>query len=250
MFRVVFISVAVIALQAGGAIAQVPETASPAQTLLQPPAIEVPAEGTMIRRPGFYAAGGVLVAPPMFFDALNDKAFATFPPIPAPWATVGIRRENDVSWQTSFLLVPLHDSHDSLFNQSLLSTVGLDIDRISTNRLANSEWDLRWQVGLRIVGVGFDWIPLPLAIGPHAGLRWEHPLQGGLSAYGWGDAGVLPSLYKGVPLADFRGELGLTWRPAALPGLSLSVAGFNEFAGVFVAGFMTPGIKVRLAWNF
>jgi hypothetical protein len=251
MCRIALIAAAVIALPVGAAVAQVPETPSPAQTLLQQPSVEMPAdEGLTIRHPGWYAAGGVLVAPPMLFDATDSKPFSTLAPIPAPWATLGFRRANDVSWQTSFLLVPLHAPHNSFFENPMLSTVGLDVDRISTNRSANPEWDLRWQVGLRIVGVGVDYMPLPLAIGPHVGLRWEHPLQGGLSVYGWGDVGVLPSLFEGIPLVDLRGELGFTWRPVKRPGLSFSVAAFNECAGIVVAGFMTPGIKFRLAWNF
>src|SRR5262245_64817297 len=100
MCRTKLIVVAVVALQAGAAVAQVPETASPAQTLLQQPAVEIPQEATT-RCPGLYAAGGVLIAPPMLLDA-TDGTFGVLAPIPAPWATVGFRRANDVSWQSSF----------------------------------------------------------------------------------------------------------------------------------------------------
>jgi hypothetical protein len=109
---------------------------------------------------------------------------------------------------------------------------------------------MRWQIGLRIVGIGIDGIPLPLALGPHVGLRFEWPLSPGLSLFAWPDVGVLPSLFEGIPLVDLRGELGLIWRPARVPGLSLSFSAFNEAAGFGFAGFMTPGLKARLAWNF
>jgi len=251
MCRIALIAAAVITVHAGAAVAQVPESPSPAQTLLQQPSVEMRAdEGPTIRRPGWYAAGGVLVAPPLLFDAVDKPGIAALPPIPSPWTTLGFRTANDVSWQSSFLLVPLYDQSSWLFQDKFLSTIGLDLDRISTNRSSNPELDRRWQVGLRVVGLGFDWIPLPLAMGPHVGMRWERPMQNGFSPYAWADLGLLANFENGFPLLDLRGELGFNWRPAAHPGLSISVALFNENVGFVVAGFMTPGIKVGLRWNF
>src|SRR5207244_7960064 len=129
---------------------------------------------------------------------------AALPPLPSPWPTVGFHRANDVSWQTSFLLVPILNSDDWLFRNGLPSTIGLDIDRISTNRSSNPAFDVRWQLGLRVIGVGWNFIPIPVAMGPHAGIRWEHPVREGLSTYGWGDVGLLPNFGNGLPLGDLR----------------------------------------------
>src|SRR5262245_46190337 len=127
MCRIKLIVAVVIALHAGAAVAQVTETPSPAQALLQQPAVEVPQDVTT-RHPGLYAASGVLIAPPILFDA-TDGMFGATPPIPAPWATVGFRRASDVSWQTSFLLVPIGSFRDSLFRNGFTGTIGLDFDR-------------------------------------------------------------------------------------------------------------------------
>jgi hypothetical protein len=206
----------------------------------------------LLHSSGWYAAAGVLVAPPILADTSGNRfGSGVFAPLPSPWATIGYRRTNDVAWQTSFLLVPLFDSTGTVFGRPYaISTVGLDVDRISTDHSPWSQIDLRWQLGLRIVGIGLYGIPLPFALGPHAGLRIEWPLAHGLSIQGWSDVGVLPSLFYGIPLVDLRGELGLAWRPPRLPGLSLGLSGFNEAAG-FAGGFlMTPGIKARFAWNY
>src|SRR5439155_27216853 len=151
------------------------------------------------------------------------KAHA-FLPIPSPWAAIGYRAANDVSWQMSYLLVPLVNPDARNF---VLSTVGLDIDRISTNRSPWADFDLRWQCGLRIVGFGVNGVPIPLALGPHVGLRFERALRAsGLSLHAWSDVGVLPSIMRGFPLVDLRDEVGLTWRPARFPGLCLSLGFF------------------------
>ena len=211
-------------------------------------------EEQWVHRSGWYGDAGVLVAPPILFAAGGRGESwnsGVLPPVPSPFATIGFRRANDVAWQASFMLVPLIDSHSSLFNQPVfLSTTGLDIDRISTNRSPWTSVDLRWDVGLRVVGIGVDGIPIPVAMGPHAGLRFEYPLAGGLFLNGWADVGVLPSFFEGIPLVDLRNELGLTWRPQHRPGLAVSISLFNEAVGIGSGGFMTPGIKARLAWNF
>ncbi len=213
----------------------------------------MPAEsaGDPTRHPGWYAAGGVLVAAPIFFDSLGNGDSSVLLPLPSPWAALGYRRANDVSWQASFLLVPLYQRNDFLFNQPYaLSAVGWDLDRISTNRSSALGFDLRWQVGLRAVGVGLYGVPLPIGIGPHAGLRAERQVGEGFSGYGWSDVGVLPTPANGVPILDFRAEVGFKWQSPSRPGLSFSVGAFNELAAVLGTGFMTPGIKFRLAWNF
>src|SRR5262249_30873104 len=118
---------------------------SPAEELLRPPTVatDEPA-GRLMARPRWYAVAGILVAPPILFDNVLGGGASVLPPIPAPWATVGYRRANDVSWQASFLLVPLYQPGDRLF----FSTVGLDFDRISTDHSPWPGFDLRWQVGL------------------------------------------------------------------------------------------------------
>ena len=243
---------------ASNGVAQLPESTSPLTNppdALLPPSsawnLDQPAE-RVIHHPGWYAAGGVLVAPPIIFGGTNVNIHgAVLAPLPSPWAILGFRRDNDVSWQTSFLLVPLYDANGFIFNHPYtLSTVGLDVDRISTDHSLWPGVDMRWQIGLRIVGIGIDGIPLPFALGPHVGLRFEWPLRPGLSLFAWPDVGLLPSLFEGIPLVDLRGELGLTWRPVSVPGLSLSLSAFNEAAGFSFAGFMTPGVKARLAWNY
>src|SRR5262245_51961257 len=161
----------------GIAVAQLPEVApSPAERLFQPPQI-IPAEADAtepVHSRRWYAAGGVLVAPPIFYDSAKRGNTAVLPPLPSPWATVGFHRDNDVSWQSSFLLVPVYVPHAVAFGSPLiLTTAGIDIDRISTNRSERPNLDCRWQAGLRVVGVGINGIPLPLAIGPHVGLRLE-----------------------------------------------------------------------------
>ncbi|HLW65934.1 MAG TPA: hypothetical protein VKS79_11555 [Gemmataceae bacterium] len=242
------------------AIAQIPETASPlaapAEVLLPPSPdwnLDQPSE-RLIHQPGWYAAGGVLVAPPILFagsSSLFNFQSAVLPPLPSPWATIGFRRDNDVSWQTSFLLVPLYDANGTIFGRPYgVSTVGLDVDRISTNHSAWPGLDMRWQIGLRIVGIGVDAVPIPFALGPHVGLRFEWPLRPGLSLFAWPDVGVLPSLFLGIPIVDLRGEVGFSWRPLQVPGLSLSASAFNEAAGFGIAGLLTPGVKARLAWNY
>ncbi len=234
---------------------QQPESAAES-VLRQPPVVSIAESGEqLIHRSGFYGSAGVLIAPPIVFEAgAKGQSWdtAALPPIPAPWVTLGFRRDNDVSWQMSFLLVPLIDSRSSILSQPFyLSTTGFDIDRISTNRSPWEEFDLRWQVGLRIVGVGVNGIPIPFALGPHSGLRVERPLRGNLFLQTWADVGVLPSLFNGTPLVDLRGEIGLLWRSPRRPGLSASVGLFNEVVGFgFAGGFMTPGIKTMLSWNF
>jgi hypothetical protein len=256
MMRVVVIATVVMVSQVAAAVAQVAEPASPAQIVLQqPPAVELPAEesaGNSTKRSGWYAAGGVLVAAPMFFDGSGGGGGATvLTPLPSPWAALGYRGASDVSWQTSFLLVPLYVRDDFLFNKPYaLSAIGFDIDRISTNRSETPGLDLRWQVGLRTVGAGFWGIPLPLGIGPHVGLRAERQMDANFALYGWGDVGVLPTFASGMPLLDLRAEIGLKWRPAQRPNCSVMVGAFNEYAGVVNEGFMTPGITVKVALNF
>ena len=238
-------------------LAQIPETvqqqSSPAEAFLQP-TVDLNAEESgerLIHHPGWYAAGGVLVAPPILFVSSHDSGTVVLAPLPSPWATIGFRRDNDVAWQTSFLLVPLYDANGSIFGRPYgISTVGLDVDRISTDHSPWPAIDLRWQIGLRIVGIGIDGIPLPFGIGPHIGFRLEWPLSPSLFVDAWSDVGVLPSLLNGIPLVDLRGELGLTWRPLRLPGLSLSLAAFDEAAGFGIDGLMTPGIKARIGWNY
>jgi hypothetical protein len=245
-------------LIAGRAGAQVPEIPSSAQTVFQSavaiPAANEPAE-RFIHSPGWYGSGGILVAPPILFMAGAHGSSSTtsvFSPLPSPWATIGYRRANDVAWQVSFLLVPIHHGNASGRNPLYeYSTTGLNMDRISTNRSPWPDIDMRWQVGLRIVGVGIDGIPIPFALGPHVGLRLERPLTAqGLFLHGWSDIGVLPSLLSGIPLVDLRGEVGLTWRPARWPGVSLSLGLFNEAAGLMGVGFMTPGIVGHLSWHY
>src|SRR5580765_742705 len=150
MFRVVVIAVAVIVISVGAAVAQVPESASPAQTVLQQaPTVELPAEECTAVRPRWYAGVGTLVAPPILLNAIDgERGLIAMPPIPSAWGEFGFRRANDVRWQVSYLFVPMLDSGDHLFG-AFLSTHGLDVDRISTNRSDNPEFDLRWQVGLR-----------------------------------------------------------------------------------------------------
>lgn len=230
---------------------------SPAESVLQsPPVISVAeAQEQAVHRSGWYGDAGVLIAPPILFSTSrysSDWHAGALPPVPAPFATVGFRRASDVSWQASFLLVPLIDPRHSIFEQPVyLGTTGLDIDRISTNRSPWENIDLRWDVGLRVVGIGVNGIPIPFAMGPHAGLKFEYPLAGSLFLNGWADIGVLPSLFYGIPLIDLRNELGLTWRPQRRPGLGISVSLFNELAGTGVGGgFLTPGIKARFAWNY
>jgi hypothetical protein len=134
---------AFVCLSADG-ISQTPETSppltAPADSLLPPTSdwnLDQPAE-RLIHHSGCYAAGGVLVAPPIIFGGttLNIHG-AVLAPLPSPWGTIGFRRDNDVSWQTSFLLVPLYDANGFIFNHPYaISTVGLDVDRISTNHSA------------------------------------------------------------------------------------------------------------------
>lgn len=219
--------------------------------LLQPPTTEIPLEQPreqFIHRSGMYAAGGILISPPMLFDYNNPRQIVTtFLPIPSSWGAVGFRRESDVSWQTSFLLVPLASMQGGL----ALVTTGLDTDRISTNRTPDRPYDLRWQAGVRMVGVGLSETWLPVGLGPHIGLRWEKPLPNGLFLHCWGDVGILPSLFFGIPFVDLRSEVALKWRPVRFPGLSMSVGAFNEVVGFGVGGsLMTPGITARLGWNF
>jgi len=113
------------------------QSSSPAEALLQPTVDSneaAPAE-RLIHHPGWYAAGGVLVAPPILFaGSSHDFGTVVLAPLPSPWATIGFRRNNDVAWQTSFLLVPLYDANGSIFGRPYaISTVGLDVDRISTD---------------------------------------------------------------------------------------------------------------------
>jgi hypothetical protein len=225
--------------------------ASPAESVLRRPS----GDEQLIHGSGWYGSAAVLIAPPILFDSNGKgKSWSTsvLPPVPAPWVTLGFRRDNDVSWETSFLLVPLVDRRGSLFDQPFfISTMGLDIDRISTNRSPWADIDLRWQVGLRTVGAGINFMPIPVAIGPHAGLRFERAITESLSWHGWSDVGVLPSFFNGIPLVDLRGEIGLNWRPRRAPGLTVSAGLFNEAVGFgFSGGFMTPGIKTGLRWNY
>ena len=256
--RSILFSLFLQVLFAAGSSAQIPETASPLtaapDTLLPPSSdwnLDQPAE-RLIHHPGWYAVGGVLVAPPIIFGGTSLSIHgAVLAPLPSPWATLGLRRDNDVAWQTSFLLVPLYDANGFVFGHPYaVSTVGLDVDRISTNHSASPGVDVRWQTGLRIVGIGIDGVPLPFALGPHVGLKFEWPVSAALSLFAWPDVGVLPSLFAGIPLVDLRSELGLTWRPERIPGLSLSLSAFNEAAGFSFAGLMTPGVKARFAWNY
>ncbi len=239
---------------AGIANGQSPE--SPGESVLRdlPTVSTTAADERFVHRSGWYGDAGVLVAPPMLYSAKSHGQSwndGVLPPVPAPFGTLGFRRANDTSWQASLLVVPLVDPRQSVFDQPMyLATTGLDIDRISTNRSPWASVDLRWQVGLRTVGIGINGIPVPVAMGPHAGLRLEYPLAGNLFLNGWADVGVLPSIFNGIPMLDLRNELGLTWRSQRHPGFATSVSLFNEVAGVVVAGFITPGIKARLVWNF
>lgn len=239
---------------AGAANGQSPDSAGESVLRELPAVSGATADERFVHRSGWYGDLGVLVAPPILYDAKSHGQSwnaGTLPPVPSPFGTVGFRRASDVSWQASFLLVPLIDPRHSVFDQPMyLATTGLDIDRISTNRSPWANVDLRWDVGLRAVGIGINGIPIPVATGPHAGLRFERPLMGGLFLNGWADVGVLPSFFNGIPLVDLRNELGLNWRSQRRPGFAASVSLFNEVAGVGVAGFMTPGIKARLAWNY
>lgn len=225
---------------------------SPAESVLrEAPTVSI-AEPTeqIVHRSGFYGSLGILVAPPILFDATDHgPKSAVMLPIPSPWITLGFRRTNDVSWQASFLLVPL--VFDAARNGSVfLSTIGLDIDRISTNRSPIDSLDLRWQVGLRTVGVGINGIPMPFAMGPHAGIRSERPITDNFFLQAWLDAGLLPNFENGRPLVDLRGEIGFVWRSQHRP-LTASISLFNEVVGVNLDGaFMTPGIKLGLGWNF
>ena len=79
--------------------------------------------------------------------------------------TVGVHRANDVIWQSSFLLVPLYTGFGGMLGEPYsLSTTGFDVDRLSTNRSVRPDWDVRWKVGLRTVGIGFYGIPYPVAM--------------------------------------------------------------------------------------
>src|SRR5262245_19194592 len=75
---------------------------SPAESVLrEAPAVSI-AEPTepCVRRGGFYSNFGILVAPPILFDATDHGIqSALMLPIPSPWITVGFRRASDVSWQ-------------------------------------------------------------------------------------------------------------------------------------------------------
>ncbi len=203
-------------------------------------------------RRSVYAAGGILVAPPMLFQFTDpsDQRFQVRPPIPGPWATLGIRRGNDVSWQTSFLLVPLGRESFWLSPPRPVSSIGIDVDRISTDRHDDPMIDRRWQVGMRIVGIGFGLVPLPLALGPHAGLRWQRWLSDEFSTYGWADVALMPNIVNGIPMVGLRGEWGLNYQCRRWPGLSVSAGAFHEVVGFVIAGFMTPGLKVRLGWHY
>src|SRR6516164_2588594 len=107
---------------ASNGVAQLPESTSPLTNppdALLPPSsawdLDQPAE-RVIHHPGWYAAGGVLVAPPIIFGGTNVNIHgAVLAPLPSPWAILGFRRDNDVSWQTSFLLVPLYDANGFIF---------------------------------------------------------------------------------------------------------------------------------------
>lgn len=245
------LSIGVLALSLACAGAQEPQSSSE-QLLLQPATVPLlETSERVIRRQGFYGSAGILVAPPILYewgDGNSNSGVAVLPPLPAPWVTIGYRRANDVSWQTSFLLVPLYIR--DFGPDAALSTTGFDIDRISRNRSPWEGVDLRWQVGLRIIGIGVYGIPIPLALGPHVGLRWERPISETLSINGWGDVGLLPSRFNGFPLVDLRSELGFTWRPAQRPGFSLTVAAFQETVGFGPFAFMTPGITTRVNWNY
>lgn len=210
---------------------------------------EIPDRATYRRT---YAAGGILVAPPMLFQFWepNDTRFQVRPPIPGPWATFGIRRENDVCWQTSFLLVPLGRESFWLSPPRAVSSIGIDVDRLSADRHDDPAIDRRWQVGLRIVGIGFGLVPLPLALGPHAGLRWQRWLSEQLSTYGWADVALMPNIVNGIPMVGLRGEYGLNYQCRRWPGLSLAAGAFHEVVGFVIAGFMTPGLKFRLGWHY
>ena len=253
--RSVVIWTIALLLAVGVARAQPPAPPALDDSSAQAPAVLLPESAERVVRPSsFYAACGILVAPPIIFDLTggnNGFHTAVMAPIPSTWAAIGFRRPNDVSWQASFMLVPLSDPTGNAFQYPYaLTTTGLDVDRISTNRSSQPDVDLRWQVGLRIVGIGVFGIPLPFALGPHAGLRYERPVAANFSMYAWGDVGVLPSLLYGIPLIDLRSELGLTWRPERRPGLSVSVGAFQETAGFVVLGYMTPGITTKIGWKY
>jgi len=246
-----FGSFVALLLFTGTSFAQVPELPpSSAESILQQPpnGTLLPIGSSIAHLPGFYSSAGVLIAPPILIDFDKRGNTMALAPIPSPWATIGVRRNSDISWQASFMLVPLFTPRDPFS----LTTTGLDIDRISINRSHEPHLDLRWQVGLRIVGVGFKGVPFPVAIGPHAGMRFERPLlRAGLFLNGWADVGLLPSIFKGIPLTDFRGELGFTWQPQHRPGLSASLGAFTEAVGFGLGGiFVTPGIKTGLSWKY
>lgn len=232
-----------------------PPTQSAAAELLlgrSPPETTIPEIAVSGSPRRTYAAGGILVAPPMLFQFWepNDTRFHVRPPIPGPWATIGIHRENDVCWQTSFLLVPLGRESFWMSRPRAVSSIGIDVDRLSADRHDDPEIDRRWQVGLRIVGIGFGLVPLPLALGPHAGIRWQRWLSDEFSTYGWADIALMPNIVNGIPMVGLRGEYGLNYQCRRWPGLSLAAGAFHEVVGFVIAGFMTPGLKFRLGWHY
>ncbi len=226
---------------------------SPAETVLQMPVDSASETYTFMRSfrsGGAFATATMLAVRPAaalltFEDSLQlHGGFLSW--TAAAQGEIGYRCTSDVSWLAAVQVVPVAGT---------ATLLGLDLDRLSTNRSSNPLVDRRWEVGLRMMAIAaFDDF-VPLGIGPHAGVNWHRLL--GDPQFGVGrftvdaraDIGILFTRAV-VPYVDLRTEVGLTYRPAEYPRMSISAGAYNEGAWFYLAGAMTPGVYLRLAWNY
>ncbi len=235
------------------ATSPVPPWNSPAETALQMPVDGPPQTDSLaqsFRSSGAFAAATVLAVRPA-------AALLTFEDSPklhggflswtaAAQGEIGYRRADDTSWLVAMQVVPVAGA---------ATVLGLDLDRISTNHSSKPDHEWRWEVGVRMMAIAAPDAFFVLGIGPHGGVVWQCPLEKSrlhlrdFTLDARADIGLLFT-GVGVPYLDIRDEAGLTYHPREFPGLSISAGGYQEWASFILATAGTPGVYLRLGWNF